>query len=77
MACIAMDKASSIYSLALAISYGFYAIVHTSLIWHFWESFFILELVKEANKQTNKQTNNNYDLCFWFGILAWDPELGF
>ncbi len=32
MACIAMDKASSMYSLVLAISWGFVAIVHTSLM---------------------------------------------
>jgi hypothetical protein len=32
MACIAMDKASLIYSLALAISWGFFAVVHTSLM---------------------------------------------
>ncbi len=32
MACIAMDKASSMYSLVLAVSLGFFAVVHTSLM---------------------------------------------
>ena len=32
MACIVMDKASSMYSLALAISWFFFAVMHKSLM---------------------------------------------
>ncbi len=32
MACIAMDKASLMYSLLLAINWDFFAVVHTSLM---------------------------------------------
>ena len=60
--------------LQIALDWGLLAAVQTSLIWHFWESFSTLKLWK---MQTNKHTNNNYDLCFWFGILAWDLDLGF
>ncbi len=82
MACIAIDKASSMYSLAPAISWGLFAVVHTSLMWHFWESFSILEFVKEANKQTRKQQLWlmflvwNLGLGTWLGILTWDLDLG-
>ncbi len=62
------------HSFANCIRLGI-GLVHTSLMWHFWESISILELWK---KQTNKQknTSNNCDLCFWFEVLAWDLDLG-
>ncbi len=70
MACIAMDKASLMYSLVLAKPWGFFALVHTSLMWHFWESFSILKYVKEASKQTkNKQ-------WLWLVFLVWNLGLG-
>ncbi len=69
MACIAMDKISSMYSLAFAISWEIFDVVHTSLMWHFWGLFSILEFVKEANKQTNKQQ-------LWFVFLVWNFGLG-
>ncbi len=60
--------------LQIALDWGLLAAGHTSLMWHFWESFSILELWK---KQTNKQTyKQQLWLVFWFGILAWDLELG-
>jgi hypothetical protein len=75
MACIAMDKASLMYSLALARSCIFLCRAHISgvtllgVILH--PEFY------ERSKEANKQTNNNHDLCFWFGILAWDLDFGF
>ncbi len=71
MACIAVDKISSMYSLALAISWNFFDVVHTHLMWHFWGSFSSWNLWK---KQTNKQRNKQQ---LWFVFLVWNLGLGF
>ncbi len=76
IACIAMDKASSIYSLVLAMFWGGSASVKSVL----WQGVILhAEFVKQTSKQANRQTTNItcvFGLRPWLGFLTWNLGLG-
>ena len=67
IACIAMENASSVYSLVLSIFWGGPAPVNSVS----WQGVILYVGFCQTSKQANNQTNKKYNLGIWFGILAW------
>ncbi len=67
-----MDNASSTYSLVLSIFWSDSAPVNSVS----QQGVILHAGICQTSKQPNNQTNNKYNLCFWFGILAWVLDLG-